>query len=414
MNRILICLAFLLNLTASAQPVKVLFIGNSYTAVNNLPQLFFDLSLSLGDTVSFDSYTPGGYTFQGHSTDANTIAKINSQQWDFVVLQEQSQRPSFSPSQVASQVLPYATALDSIIHANNPCTETVFYMTWGRKNGDASNCAVYPPVCTYEGMQARLRESYILMAQQNGSTVSPVGTAWKLTRDQNPTFDLYNPDESHPSLHGSYLAACTFYASIFHKSPVGSTYLASLPQAEAAMLQDMAHQTVIDSLDLWYQYGNIPAARFDWNVNGNNVQFQDQSLNATSWSWDFGDATGSVQQSPLHSYSAAGTYQVELTASTGCKSDAETKTVTVGVSSINDPSFENPSAIWYESASGYIHVTGSLYGSLRMYNVEGKMVYESQPGKLAGEYPVRFTSKGIYIVELITSKGSEKVRIAVL
>ncbi|MBK9318567.1 MAG: hypothetical protein IPM91_06900 [Bacteroidetes bacterium] len=132
-----------------SQQTKILFIGNSYTASNNLPQLFTDLALSMGDTVFVDSNTPGGYTFQGHTTNATTLAKINTQPWDFVFLQEQSQLPSFSPPQVAVDVYPYARMLDSLIYVNDSCTETVFYMTWGRKYGDAGNCANWPPVCTF-------------------------------------------------------------------------------------------------------------------------------------------------------------------------------------------------------------------------------------------------------------------------
>ena len=98
------CLTLFLTLVlfaASAQVTKVLFIGNSYTDVNNLPSLVQNVALANGDTLIVDAYVPGGYTFQGHSTDANCIAKIYSQQWDFVILQEQSQRPSFSPGQGA-------------------------------------------------------------------------------------------------------------------------------------------------------------------------------------------------------------------------------------------------------------------------------------------------------------------------
>lgn len=41
---------------------KVLFLGNSYTAVNNLPQMMADVAVSAGDSLWFDSNTPGGYT----------------------------------------------------------------------------------------------------------------------------------------------------------------------------------------------------------------------------------------------------------------------------------------------------------------------------------------------------------------
>ena len=89
------------------------------------------------------------------------MSKINAASWDFVVLQEQSQIPSFPPSQVASDCFPYASILVDSIKSANPCAEPVFFMTWGRENGDQNNCINYPPLCTYGGMQARLRESYI-------------------------------------------------------------------------------------------------------------------------------------------------------------------------------------------------------------------------------------------------------------
>ena len=67
-------------------------------------------------------------------------------------------KPFFPPSQVASQVYPYAESLCEYIREANPCTDPVFFMTWGRENGDSQNCAAYPPICTYEGMQDRLTE----------------------------------------------------------------------------------------------------------------------------------------------------------------------------------------------------------------------------------------------------------------
>ena len=81
--------------------------------------------------------------------------------WDFVVIQAQSQEPSFPPSQVATQTYPYAQILVDSIAANDSCTEPVFFMT--RKNGDANNASFYPILGTYLGMQWRLRQSYLEM-----------------------------------------------------------------------------------------------------------------------------------------------------------------------------------------------------------------------------------------------------------
>lgn len=234
-----------------SKKLKVLFFGNSYTYVNNLPQLIKDIALANGDTLIFDSNCPGGQTFNGHFVAPLTITKITSMVWDKVVLQAQSQEPSFSPSQVASQTLPYAIKLDSIIKHYNACTETVFFETWGRKNGDASNCPFYAPVCTYLGMQNRLRASYKLFADTTHSVFSPAGEAFRKSISLNPSLELYNVDESHPSLEGSYLTACVFYETLFHKSVLSNTYTAGVSSINVSFLQQTAHNVVNDSLMTW-------------------------------------------------------------------------------------------------------------------------------------------------------------------
>lgn len=124
---------FLLNAQTTK---KVLFIGNSYIYTNNLPHLIAQMANSTGDQFLHDSNTPGGYTLKQHSTNATTLSKINQGNWDFVILQDQSQYPSFPDNFVQNNVYPYAAALNEVILAANSCTETIFYATWGRKKGD--------------------------------------------------------------------------------------------------------------------------------------------------------------------------------------------------------------------------------------------------------------------------------------
>ena len=252
MKNVLLILSSLFILLANAQETKkVLFLGNSYTNFNQLPVLIDNLAQAAGNDLVFDQNTPGGHQLWQHASNATTLAKINAEDWDYVVIQAQSQEPSFPPAQVAANTYPYADTLNQQIKSNNPCTEPMFYMTWGRKNGDASNCANYPPICTYEGMQQRLKESYMQMAADNDASVSPVGVAWKAVRDSFPNIELYNADESHPSLAGSYLAACVFYASIFRETALGNTFTSSLDSLTAYRLQDIGSKTVLDSSWVW-------------------------------------------------------------------------------------------------------------------------------------------------------------------
>src|SRR6187401_3263782 len=78
---------------------RVLFLGNSYTAVNNLPQIIHDVALSAGDTLIFDSNVPGGYQLVNHSNDTVSQNKIKAGNWNYVVIQGQSQEPIMASGQ---------------------------------------------------------------------------------------------------------------------------------------------------------------------------------------------------------------------------------------------------------------------------------------------------------------------------
>ena len=316
----------------SQQTKEVLFVGNSYTYGNNLPDLIKQIALSFGDTLIYDSSTPGGATFNLHTTNTQTINKINQQEWDYVVLQAQSQEPSFSPSQVANDTYPYAQQLVNLIAANDSCTEPIFFMTWGRKYGDQQNCQFYPPICTYNGMQQRLRESYLEMTFTNNATCAPVGMAWKKSIELDSTLNLFASDNSHPSIYGSYLSACTFYSTIFKKSCIGSTYWPNgIDSITALSLQTIATNTVLDSLVTW----NIFNTEFS---SQQFPDFQNLSSNYESVLWDFGDGTFSTDENPNHMYTSDGTYTVTLTAFTNnnCMQDTATAEFTIYPTTVNE------------------------------------------------------------------------------
>jgi len=313
------------------QQKDVLFIGNSYTYGNDLPTTLTSLAASFNDVVVTDQNTPGGHTFNGHSTNATTLAKIAQGTFDYVVLQAQSQEPSFPPSQVASQTYPYAQILVDSIRAANPCTEPMFFMTWGRENGDQVNCQFYPPLCTFAGMNYRLRQSYLEMAITNSATVAPVGVAWKNFRDNFPTVQLYTGDGSHPNVNGTYLAACVFYATIFQKSPIGATYIpAGINATDAANIQNTASYTVLDSLPLWRVNANLPVADFTFSGSG-TINFNNTSTNGDTYSWDFGDGGSSNLQNPSHVFTTNGAFTVELitTSANNCASDTTEQIVNI-------------------------------------------------------------------------------------
>jgi PKD domain len=375
-----------LSLTAFSQAVNnhkynVLFIGNSYTYVNNLPLITSNCAASAGDTLINDVNAIGGFTLEMHLQNSTSLSKIATGTWDYVVLQEQSQLPSFSAPEVDTEVFPYARRLDSLIHAENTCGKTMFYMTWGRKNGDTMNCASWPPVCTYSGMDSMLYLRYMMMADSNHGTVSPVGAVRRNIRANYPSIELYQADESHPTEAGTYAAACCFYTAIFKRSPLLITYDFTLPPADAANIRTAVKVVVYDSLGKWHIGQYDPKALFSQSIGlSGNVTFTNTSSNADTYYWSFGDGLTSTATSPLHHYSAPGMFDVVLVAIKCGKSDTVHLPVTI-----------DPSGIMYQHgaareftiapnpAHNIVHVTYPAFLShdyeLRILNSVGQVVY---------------------------------------
>lgn len=401
------------NSSANARTRNVLFVGNSYIHSNNIPLMIQQIANSFGDTLLVEDITPGGYTLQAHSSDAATIAKIQSKKWDVVVLQEQSQRPAFSPAQVASDTYPYAKFLDSVIRDNNSCTETMFYMTWGRKNGDASNCSFYPPICTYEGMQQRLRESYMQMAQNYNGIVAPVGAVWKMVRDSVSSIELYTPDESHPSVNGAYLAACVFYASIFHRSPYGSSYTSTVKSQDAERIQYFASKVVIDSIDTWQQHGNYTYTNFTYSGTSSHFySFNNKSLYATNYYWEFTEginSTTSTQTNPAEQFIDKRIYEVKLTASNTCFTEQVIDSIDTGFLSLTEIFGKNKEVSISQRGEGVVtlHIDGG-FNNLKIYSINGSLISDKQLNGFTTSETYKLTM-GTYIY-LLQSTTQQQIR----
>jgi PKD repeat protein len=386
---------------AQTSTKKVLFLGNSYTSVNNLPQMIKDVALSVNDTVVFDVNAPGGYTFQGHSTNTVSLNKIMAGIWDYVVLQEQSQMPSFPDQQVATDVFPYARALDSVITQYNICSETIFYMTWGRKNGDASNCSFWPPVCTYNGMDSLLNLRYQMMAEQNTAIVSPVGEVWNYVRTNHPEIELYSSDESHPSVAGTYLAACTFYSTIFRKDPTLINFFSTLSTVDAIKIQNAVKLKVYDSLMNWNIGLYDLNADFSYSpVSSNEFSFTNNSTAQYALLWDFGDGNTSIDINPIHQYSQPGVYEVVLTINNCGKTDSISKTITVDALNIS----ENQQDSWKVYPNPVSHILQVDYfasdvSNFLIYNGLGEIVLNGNLTFGTNKISTDQLNQGVYYIE---------------
>ena len=93
-------------------------------------------------------------------------------------------------------------------------------------------------------MTSGLAEQYTRAGQANDTLVIPAGLAFARALARQPNLPLFAPDKRHPSLAGTYLAACTVYATLYRRSPVGLSYTAGLTPDIVPLLQSAAWDTV--------------------------------------------------------------------------------------------------------------------------------------------------------------------------
>lgn len=238
------------SLAGYSKTKRVLFLGNSYTYVNDLPTMLAEIAKSAGDTLIFDINAPGGHSIGNHSLNSVSLSKIMAGNWDFVVLQGQSYELASTTPEISPY--PYARKLDSLINQYNDCAETVYYMTWGRKNGDAASCPSIPYLCTYEKMDSVIHNNYRWLTDTTNAILSPVGAVWRSIRKNYPTIELYQSDESHPSVAGTYAGACSFYTTLYRKDPSLITYNPGISATEATQIKNSTKIVVFDSLLKWH------------------------------------------------------------------------------------------------------------------------------------------------------------------
>ena len=214
-----------------APAAKVLFVGNSFTYYNNgLQSHFRKLAWSSGLLTRENSrariMTISGGQLPEHAGGFKNV--MSGDDWDVVVMQGHSLGPIS-----ADTAEPFRKAARKFSRiAKRQGTRPVFFMTWA-----------------YAGkpeMTALLDKAYTDIGKELNAQVVPVGLAFAKVVAGRPDIALTTNDDRHPTLAGTYLAACTFFAALYDRSPEGLEYEAGLGAETAGYLQKIAWQTVQD------------------------------------------------------------------------------------------------------------------------------------------------------------------------
>lgn len=180
---------------ASKTEVNILFIGNSLTYTNNLPELVRKEARLKSIEVTTHMIAHPNYALADHWADGQIQKKIASGQYHFVVVQ---QGPS-SQAEGRAMLLEYGSLIKKLCEEHQ--AKLAFFMVWPAR----ANYHTFP------GVIANHTEA----AQQTNSILCPVGQVWKIHMDATKDFSYYSADEFHPSLAGSQSAAEIIVNALF-------------------------------------------------------------------------------------------------------------------------------------------------------------------------------------------------------
>ena len=207
---------------------RILFVGNSYTYVNDLPTVFRHLARAAGENIETAMVANGGETLAQHVSSADALATLDGSTLA-VRRAPGAERDSLDRILPRERVLPGRAQPRRQRPADG--ATPVLLETWAHETG-WSDYAL-----DYGSMQAALDQGYSTIAGQLGVALAPAGQAWQTALRIDPSITLWQADGSHPTLAGTYLAACVLFTRVFGRSPVGNPDSEGLPAGLVQMLQ---------------------------------------------------------------------------------------------------------------------------------------------------------------------------------
>ncbi|HIP31831.1 MAG TPA: PKD domain-containing protein [Crocinitomicaceae bacterium] len=298
---------------ASVDPVKILFIGNSYTHMNEMPKMLQKMVDKAGKEVIIERNTESGGSFEIHSKRPDLYQAINKRKWDYVILQGFSREMSYSKEHIDSASVPFLNQITDSIYANNACTNVLFYMTWGYDEGFLDR----EEINSYEKMADSIERGYSYLGEVYNVPVVPVGMVWKQVKKVG-TIDLYAPDRAHPSRKGSYLIATTFYNAIFGESNE-NVYTSTIASEDAELIKKEAKNFIDANREKYHLTKNrFLLESFVTDKGEYKLNFFSSFAEDVALLWSFGDGQESTTKSGTHTFKKPGEYVIKLTVHDKC------------------------------------------------------------------------------------------------
>ena len=224
----------------AGEPLRVLMIGNSYTAqTQKMTRGFLEADPEV--ELVFALHVPNGSFLEQHAKNPDVEELLEKEVWDVVILQEQSQLPAFAMNDAEGakeKLAAGAPVLIKKIRKACPGARILLFQTWSRHQVDCRK----KTLTHFDGEPAKMQEAlvkgYEWIKEQGGEGIEivPVGLAferWYSAKGyEDEQFTLHKRDRTHPGPLGAYLTGAVFYGAITGRDPSGVEFTGQLQDEE--------------------------------------------------------------------------------------------------------------------------------------------------------------------------------------
>lgn len=314
-------------------PVKILFIGNSFTAANDLQMLVQQFFINDGMPAHTEAYAPGGISVgdvhmgtYAHMNNPVVFDMLKSTNWDYVVLQDNQGRFALDsarfPNPALSKVVEGHLKIRDSLQYYHPCAKMIWFSGWGFESEAVS-------------MIDSITTNYRVLNDSAKDVIAPIGPAWRDIVLTRPDLRLWSPDGAHPDMTGSYLTAAVIYGTISGRDVTLNPFMYGIPPHEAIAFKTAAQRALTD-----------PDIRLKSNLEGINpidITWTDPELRVaapgfTEYRWYMGNVLQAVTTRESWEPSKSGVYRVWAKDPMGYWKKSCSLPVTVPVN-IQEPSF---------------------------------------------------------------------------
>jgi len=412
MKRLLLSTLILITCIFSyaADTTKVLFIGNSFTATFDVPQMVKGFADAAGQPMLISSHMPGGISVgdvsQGtmaHMNNPIVFDLIRSNDWDYVVLQDNQGRfvdgGGNFPNPTQSQVVAGHIKIRDSMRANNTCSRMLLFSGWAWKDG-------YPGLGDGKKLITNIYENYQVLNTTAQEIISPIGSAWLRATTEVPTIDLWGPDGAHQSMEGSYLTGAVIFTSIYRMNTENVLFENGIDPATSRKLRRIAYETVSDSIKPSKLNTFIPTLTY----NGTTLT---APTGYTKYEWFKNNTPLGTTTTNTYSTTSSGTdcFQVMTTSSAGCvQRSALVCKVTTGINNITG---SDALTVTPNPAANFITLNPITNSSAIRYTItslSGQAVLNGAIGMANQPIDISSLATGSYYITINTNEEIKHIR----